>query len=293
MAYNSSHTGAQIDAAVGAVREKESTWDGKQDALSGKSGQVVGFGADGKPKATDAPSGGMTESEADAKYLQLSGGCLRSDNGGVDLTFRSIHPSGLNMDQGRIRMSSNVFRIQNIFNTDAAKYPEIRLLSSKVEIGISGDTTPRISVSDDSVAIAKLKDPVETTDAANKAYVDKSVDSCTPPAFAVSLKASKWDTTAKTQNIDVSGVSADESEQFICPMPMSVSASAYKNAGIELTGQAKDTITFTADVVPTEDINVWILVQTVAPRKRCTVCGYWGAYSLDICPVCGSSLWNA
>lgn len=56
MAYNSSHTGAQIDAAVGAVREKESTWDGKQNALTGKSGQVVGFDADGKPKATDAPS---------------------------------------------------------------------------------------------------------------------------------------------------------------------------------------------------------------------------------------------
>ena len=34
MAYNSSHTGAQIDAAVGAVREKESTWDGKQNKLT-------------------------------------------------------------------------------------------------------------------------------------------------------------------------------------------------------------------------------------------------------------------
>lgn len=34
MAYNSSHTGAQIDAAVGAVIEKESTWDGKQNKLT-------------------------------------------------------------------------------------------------------------------------------------------------------------------------------------------------------------------------------------------------------------------
>lgn len=34
MAYNSSHTGAQIDAAVGAVREKESAWDGKQNKLT-------------------------------------------------------------------------------------------------------------------------------------------------------------------------------------------------------------------------------------------------------------------
>lgn len=29
MAYNSSHTGAQIDSAVGTVIEKESTWDSK------------------------------------------------------------------------------------------------------------------------------------------------------------------------------------------------------------------------------------------------------------------------
>lgn len=56
MAYNSSHTGAQIDSAVGAVREKESTWDGKQDALTGKKGQFVGFTADNTPGAVDAPS---------------------------------------------------------------------------------------------------------------------------------------------------------------------------------------------------------------------------------------------
>ncbi|HPU18197.1 MAG TPA: hypothetical protein PLZ27_05975, partial [Bacillota bacterium] len=31
--YNSAYTGAQIDEAVGKVRSKESTWDGKQDAL--------------------------------------------------------------------------------------------------------------------------------------------------------------------------------------------------------------------------------------------------------------------
>lgn len=58
MAYNSSHTGAQIDAAVGAVIEKEATWDGKQNALTGKKGQFVGFTADNTPGAVDAPSGG-------------------------------------------------------------------------------------------------------------------------------------------------------------------------------------------------------------------------------------------
>lgn len=58
MAYNSSHTGAQIDSAVGTVIEKESTWDGKQDGLRGKKGQLVGFTADNVPGAVDASSGG-------------------------------------------------------------------------------------------------------------------------------------------------------------------------------------------------------------------------------------------
>ena len=34
MAYNSAYKGSQVDSAVGAVLEKESTWDGKQDALT-------------------------------------------------------------------------------------------------------------------------------------------------------------------------------------------------------------------------------------------------------------------
>ena len=58
MAYNSSHTGAQIDSAVGAVIEKEATWDSKQDGLRGKKGQLVGFTADNVPGAVDASSGG-------------------------------------------------------------------------------------------------------------------------------------------------------------------------------------------------------------------------------------------
>lgn len=58
MAYNSSHTGAQIDSAVGTVIEKESTWDSKQDGLRGKKGQLVGFTANNVPGAVDASSGG-------------------------------------------------------------------------------------------------------------------------------------------------------------------------------------------------------------------------------------------
>lgn len=69
MAYNSSHTGAQIDSAVGAVIEKEATWDSKQDGLRGKKGQLVGFTADNVPGAVDAPSGGVNPNLLDNWYF--------------------------------------------------------------------------------------------------------------------------------------------------------------------------------------------------------------------------------
>lgn len=56
--YNSAYTGAEIDAAVGTVKEKETEWDNKQDAIKGAAGQMVGFDENGKPQAQDMPSAG-------------------------------------------------------------------------------------------------------------------------------------------------------------------------------------------------------------------------------------------
>ena len=58
MAYNSSHTGAQIDDAVGKVIEKSGTWDNKQNKIEGKKGQYAGFTADNVLGAVNAPSSG-------------------------------------------------------------------------------------------------------------------------------------------------------------------------------------------------------------------------------------------
>lgn len=58
--YNSSYTGTQIDAAIGAVKNKETTWDNKQDKLTGTQGQVVGFDDDGDAIAMPAPDTGVT-----------------------------------------------------------------------------------------------------------------------------------------------------------------------------------------------------------------------------------------
>lgn len=70
MAYNSAYTGAQVDAAVGAVRNKETTWDGKQDKLSGTNDQLVGFNSAGdatpvaKPTAAEVGAIPTTEKGA-------------------------------------------------------------------------------------------------------------------------------------------------------------------------------------------------------------------------------------
>ena len=59
--YNSQWTGAQIDEAIGDVRQNKSAWSGKQDEITGNKGQVVGFNAEGKPVAQDKPSYSASE----------------------------------------------------------------------------------------------------------------------------------------------------------------------------------------------------------------------------------------
>src|SRR5690625_5292161 len=56
MAYNSSYTGPEIDSAIGAVKNKEKTWDSKQDKLNGTEDQLVGFNSAGDAVAVAAPA---------------------------------------------------------------------------------------------------------------------------------------------------------------------------------------------------------------------------------------------
>ncbi len=95
------------------------------------------------------------------------------------------------------------------------------------------------------------------------AAVNAAIGNLTPSACKVTLTASGWDSTAKTQSATVSGVLEDESKQLILPMPAGTSMSAYNEAGIQMTAQAANTVTFTADTVPSADIEVWVVVQSV------------------------------
>lgn len=84
-----------------------------------------------------------------------------------------------------------------------------------------------------------------------------------PKLLSVSLKASGWDSSAKTQTVTVSGVLADETKQLITPTPALASQAAYYDAVILCTGQAAGQLTFTAKKVPTDDLTVYVTIQEV------------------------------
>ena len=134
MAYNSSHTGAQIDSAVGTVIEKEATWDGKQNKLTP--------------------------------------------------------------------------------GTDYATPVQVNALKTK--------------------------------------------------AHKVTLTVASWNSSTKQQTVSVADVVADEKAQLILPMPATASMTAYNGAGIQCTAQAAGKLTFTADIVPTVAIDVYVSITPVS-----------------------------
>lgn len=97
----------------------------------------------------------------------------------------------------------------------------------------------------------------------HKLYVDNAVSAVKPKAHKVTLTVAGWDSTAKTQTVNVTDVLADETKQLILPMPTSASMSAYTEAGIMCTGQAAGKLTFTADTVPTAAIEVYVTISNV------------------------------
>ena len=82
-----------------------------------------------------------------------------------------------------------------------------------------------------------------------------------PQSVTVTLPASGWSSNAQT--VTVSGVLADETAQLIQPMPAIASQAAYYAAGILCTNQAANSLTFTCQTVPTEDLTVYVVIQEV------------------------------
>ena len=103
--------------------------------------------------------------------------------------------------------------------------------------------------------------------------IKTDIASLKPSACLVTLKASGWDATAKTQTVTVSGVSADEASCMIIPMPAVANQSAYNDAGVNAVGQSANGVTFGCDSVPSVDLKVWVTWESVVDKTPLAVKG--------------------
>lgn len=78
----------------------------------------------------------------------------------------------------------------------------------------------------------------------------------------VTLSRTSW--SGGRQTVTVPGISANEAAQLITPVPAAASQSAYYDAGIKVTAQAANSLTFTASAAPAANLSVYIVVQEVS-----------------------------
>lgn len=202
---------------------------------TGTAGQLLGFTADNTVGAVDAPESGLTQEQADDRYLQLSGGALTGN-----LTIKS----------GSLWLRGVDCGIWGSFN------------SSELNFVVNGTEVLKVNGGSMSLptglTISGVRTPTSDSEAANKSYVDSKA----PTSVTVTLTTSGW--SSNTQTVTVSGVSATETAQLITPTPAIASQSAYYEAGIMCTGQAANSLTFTCQTVPTSNLTVYVVIQPLS-----------------------------
>lgn len=199
-------------------------------------GVIVGDGIDVEANGTISVTPGLTQEQADERYLQLSGGTMT----------------------GAIMAS---------FGQDFGIFFPVNESDNSIAIGSGG---PAFSVSATN-NVEVDREPTTANGVANKAYVDSKA----PTSVTVILTADGWTNTmapvepggeavGHQQTVTVPGVVASEIAQLITPTPAIASQSAYYEAGIMCTGQAANSLTFTCQTVPTSNLTVYVVIQPLS-----------------------------
>lgn len=103
-----------------------------------------------------------------------------------------------------------------------------------------------------------------TINSDNQITVTTIENTITPRATKITLTVAGWDSAAKTQSVTVSGVSADATKQEIRVMPVDAALdSLYIGTGVQCIAQAANSLTFGCETVPTEAIEVYVVMQGV------------------------------
>ena len=298
MAYNSAYTGSQVDAAVGAVRQKETKWDNKQDELTGTEDQLVGFNSAGEAVAVAKPDPLPTGGETGQVLTKTSTGAQWDDipsdlpAGGTDgqiltktadgVAWEDAPDTGVtsfNSRTGAVTPQEGDYTADMVgarpdtwtpSASDVGAVPTSRTvngkaLSSNITLNASdvgaraNNWTPTAS---EVGAVPTSRTVNGKPLSSNISLTADDVGAANPPTLrTVTLTTSGW--SSNNQTVTVSGVSADETAQLIMPVPALASQTAYYEAGILVTGQAANSLTFTCSTVPSSNLTVYVVMQEV------------------------------
>lgn len=304
MAYNSAYTGPQVDAAVGAVQEKETTWDGKQDKLTGQSGQVVGFDAEGNAIPQTPPETGDVKADGSVPMtgdLNMGGhkitnlGAPTNANDAVrqaDLKVVSDEVDGIISGTTGITLApATTTKIGGVIVGDGIEVEEDGTISVTPGLTqeqaderylqltggtMTGDLTLSANGGTTTISPQDKKDVLitgrylffgEDTSAVGRYDYKVLTEGDYKEQFAptsVPVTLTTSGWSSNTQTVTVSGVSATETAQLITPTPAIASQSAYYEAGIMCTNQGTNSLTFTCQTVPTSNLTVYVVIQPLS-----------------------------
>lgn len=234
MAYNSSYTGPEIDSAIGAVKNKEKTWDSKQDKLNGTEDQLVGFNSAGDAVAVAAPDP-LPSGGTEGQILTLgTDGPEWTDPPATGVTsFKgrtgAITPQTGDYTADMVGARANTWTPSA---ADVGAVPTSRTVNGKA---LSANIT--LNASDVGAAPAIV-------------------------LRTATLTTSGW--SSNSQTVTVTGVVANNNAQAIDVSPLSkTDADNWAQAGVWCTAQGANTLTFTCTEVPSANINVNVKIQEV------------------------------
>lgn len=85
-----------------------------------------------------------------------------------------------------------------------------------------------------------------------------------PTTRKVTLTASGWNSSTKQQTVTCTGVLSDATKQLLIPTPVNTAAgNPYDEASIQMVAQGANSVTFYADTVPTERIDVYVTIYPI------------------------------
>ena len=80
----------------------------------------------------------------------------------------------------------------------------------------------------------------------------------------VTLTVAGWNSSTKQQSVACSGVLSDATKQLLIPTPVNTAAgNPYDEASIQMVAQGANSVTFYAETVPTEAIDVYVTMYPV------------------------------